>query len=173
MPPKSRKRKYPKGFAAIPFTATLPLLTTAADVVVKQNLFSNSFDEQFWCTSVKGTWQLRDSTAGQQPIEVGLAHSDYDVGEIAEKLVADEANVRGNKIAQEQSRRLIRRAGSFGMGSEADQVLNDRRNLRTGLQFKITNGFNLSMYARNRSGAPLTTGASVQLTGTLFGRWTS
>ncbi len=170
---KKSRRRYPKGFAAIPFTATVNLLTLAADVVVKQNLFSNAFDESFWCSSVKGTWTLRDATPGEQPIEVGLAHSDYSVGEIAEKLVADEANVRGDKIANEQARRQVRRSGSFGMGSEADQVLNDGRDLKTMCKFKLTNGFNLSMWARNRSGGPLTTGSAVQLSGTLYGRWTS
>ncbi len=166
-----KKQRYAPGFAAITFTVTLTLSTLAADTVIAVDIFTSDFEENFYAMSVKGQWQMRGNTLGETPIEVGFNHSDYTVGEIAEKLVADEANVRGNKIAQEQSRRQVRPAGTFGSATETDEALNDGKPMKTPLRFTVGNGFNLQIYARNRSGATLTTGAAVQLTGTVYGRY--
>lgn len=169
------RKKYPKGFKAIPFTVTLTLSTLAVDTVIKTDIFTNAFTEGFWCNSIKGTFAMRDATVGEQPIEAGFAHSDYTVGEIAEKLVADESNIRGNKIAVEQSQRKVRVCGSFPQLTVAGaDVRMTQADVRYGLGFKIENGFNIVIWARNRSGAnPITTGAVVQMTGTLFGRFTA
>ncbi len=166
-----KRRRYSPGFKAIGFTVNITLATTGADVVVSQSIFTNAFEENFYAMSCKAQWSYRDGTIGEGPVEVGYAHSDYTVAEIAEKLVADEANVRGNKIATEQSRRQVRPAGVFP-AQFADQVLNDGRPIKTALRFTVGNGFNLAVYARNRSGAALTTGGFISITGVLYGRYT-
>ncbi len=166
-----RRRRYSPGFAAISFTTAISLGTLGSDTVVTQAMFSNAFEENFYAMSCKAQWGYRNGTITEGPVEVGYAHSDYTVGEVAEKLSADESNVRGDKIANEQSRRDVRRAGMFA-GAVTDDVLNDGRGIKTALRFRIGNNFNLNVYARNRSGAVLTTGGLIIITGTLYGRYT-
>ncbi len=117
---------------------------------------------------------MRDATAGEQPIEIGYCHNDYSIGEVAEKLVADESNRRGDMIAREQANRKVRLIGSFPQltVAGADVVLQGGVPIRTGMKFAIGIGSNIQIWARQRAGvANLTTGAIVQCTGTCFGRW--
>lgn len=163
-----------KGFAAIPFSATISLLTLADGVVIDANVFTNNFTENFYAISMKGTWSLRNATVNEGPLTFGMAHSDYSVTEISEKLTSDESNVRGDKIEVEQASRAVRRAGVFpGAPSSGDVVHNDGRVSTLPLKFLIGNGFNIAMWVRNQSGGTLTTGAQVVLNGTVYGRFTS
>ncbi len=165
-----KHKRYPKGFAAIPVTALMSLGTLADGIVLDADIFSNDFLESFWANSFHGTWSIRNHTITEGPITVGMAHSDYTVTEILEKLVADEANNRGDMVAREQSRRKVRRVGAFG-GANTDEVLNDGKLIKLALKFKIPNTMNLAMWARNQSGASLTTGTQVLINGTLYGRY--
>lgn len=169
---KNHKRRYPKGFAAIPFSATISLLTLADNTVLDADVFTNDFEENFWASSFHGTWAIRNVTVGEGPIQFGLAHSDYTVAEILEKLTSDESNVRGDLVEVEQARRFVRQGGVFSAAT-ADEIYNEGRVSKLSLRFKIGNNFNLAMWVRNQSGATLTTGAQVVLNGKLYGRYTS
>ncbi len=114
-------------------------------------------------------WSIEDSTSDEGPIDVGLASGDLSVTEIVEGLDAKPTS-RSDRIAMERSRRPIRRAGSFA-GSGANETLNDGKEIRTKLKFYIDEGIELVAWARNRSGATLTTGAVVNVVGTLFMKW--
>nr|AGA18413.1 hypothetical protein [uncultured marine virus] len=168
---KGRIRKYRSGFAAIPVTATLSVDVLAADTVAEQNIFTNDFKDNFFVTSIVGQWTKRDGVAGQGPLQLGFAHNDYTVGEIAEKLFADEMNDRGNMIAAEQGRRKVRISGSFPQ-IEADEVLFDGKPVKTTLKFGIGADGNISMWVMNRSGAATTGSCKVQFMGTVYGRYT-
>ncbi len=165
---KGRRRS--RGIVAIPFTGNITLSTLANGVVIKGSLFTNAFDNAFFAVSMDATWSIRDLAAGESPIDVGVGLNDYSVGEIAEKLNADEMNIRLNQIAVEQGRRKIRRVGVF---TGVDETLENGVKIRTPLRFTIPEGGNLVPWARNSSGvANLATGSIVQIFGTLFGRWT-
>ncbi len=170
---KKRPRRRSTGFTAISVTVTLALSTLATDTVIKVNVFTTDFAENFYAISAEGVWTMRENVAGETPIQFGFAHSDYSVAEIAEKLVSDEANIRGDKVAQEQSRRQVRLAGAIADSAATDMMLNNGTPVKTPLRMKIGNDFNLAMWARNRSGSNLTGNTRVQFTGKIFGRYTS
>ncbi len=167
--PTTRKRRNRKGFTALPFSISLALLTLADETILATQLLGGVFIEDFFCISVDGQWGLRGLTAGEGPIDVGYSHDDYSVAELKENLTANLLDP-DNKIVQEQSRRLVRRAGIFN-GVAATEVLNDGKAIRTKLRFMVGNDHAIQFWVRNRSGANLTTGALIELNGTLYGRW--
>lgn len=165
---KHGRRKQSKGFVAIPVATNITLSTLDANVTLVASLIG-TLTEDFYCISADLQWTLRTLTAGEGPIQIGLAHGDYAVGEIQENLDVVYLGP-GDKIAQERARRQIRRVGMFS-GLAADEVLENGTSIRTKIKFMIDDGKTLNVFASNRSGATLTTGAIVQIHGTVYGRW--
>ncbi len=158
-----------KNFVAIPFTGQNVLGTLGSETVLAINLFDAVFGEDIFVISVDILSTIRGLTAGEAPIEIGFAHGDLSVGEIAEALDA-ELTDPDDIIAKERARRPVRRIGIFG-GSGTEQVLNDGNPKRVTVKFSVGDGFFLNHWARNHSGSVLTTGAVVEFQGTLYGRW--
>ncbi len=131
----------------------------------------DSIEQDFDIVTTHATWSLRNHTAGEGPIDVGIAEQGYSVGEIAEALDASPLSQYGPEY--ERSRRKVRRAGTFS-GVGAEETLNDGLPLKTKL---FVRGFAHStfavmrLWAQNRSGAALTTGTVLVVTGTHWGRW--
>ncbi len=143
---------------------TLANVTAVRDAPAANELFSRSrfvISSDLYC-------MIGGQTVGEGPIEMGWAHDDYSVAEIAENRVADDAN-SNDKISQEQSRRQIRVIGMFS-GLAAGEILNDGKDVRTRIKIRVDTGQGLALYAFNRSGATLTTGATVQVIGKLYCR---
>ncbi len=113
---------------------------------------------------LKATHTMRGLTAGQGPIEVGVAHSDYSAAEIEECLESLGNWDLGDKVAQEQSNRKVRRIGEFS-GEAAVETLNDGKPIYTKLNWKLAEGDTIQYWARNASGVQLTTGASPTMKG--------
>ncbi len=125
--------------------------------------------DRMYLISMDSTWALKDFTAGEGIIEVGVAHSDYTVAEIAEALDASTNWDRGNLVAREQARRKVRRVGVFD-GLSAEEVLNDGKPIRTRLGWVVNNGDGLNYWARNKNAGTFTTGAEIQISGKAFAR---
>ncbi len=174
MPTKSRKRNN-KNFVAIPFETVLTLGTLAENLVLSTDLLATSFDDDIYMISVDIAAQLIAQSAGEGPVHVGLAHSDYSDAEILEHLDVDPTE-RHDKIAQEQVRRgrEIRKIGQFSIGTDGNAHLNlgGGTMIRKKLGFSINEGKSISVYAVNR-GAGATTGRLVSVSGTLYCRWIS
>ncbi len=170
MPAKrtSRKRRYPKGFVAIPVNVSLALAALASDTILSADLLA-SLVEDLYISSIKGYWSLIGATPTEGPLNMGFAHGDYTVNEIEEKL---DANVSDpdDKIAVERSRRLVRSAGIFPVIT-ANEVLHGGIPVSTTMKFVVGDGKAVSFWVYNRSGAVLTTGATIGFIGTVFGRW--
>ena len=128
-------------------------------------------DGEYLAITMKGTWALRDGTAAEGPITVGFSHGDYTATEIGEWLASSTAMSRGDKIANERAKRLIRRVGVFS-GSGTDETLNDGKPITTRLGWAIPEGTVINLWAFNQSGAALTTGTEVVFNGQVFLRWT-
>ncbi len=163
-----RKRKYAKGFVAIPVNSSIALSTLTNNTTLTGSLIG-TLTEDLYVTSVDLQWTIRSLTAGEGPIQVGLAHSDYTDTEIQENLDVSYVGP-GDKITQEQARRLVRRVGLFN-GLAGEEALNNGVSVKTVCKFMIDDGLDLDIFASNRSGATLTTGAIVQAFGTVWGRW--
>ncbi len=168
-----RKGRNNKGFVAIPISGGLSLTTLGNNTVIKSDVISGNFTEDFFAISVDLNVSVDDITAGELlPAEWGVCHGDYTVAQVNENL-----NVAllgpGNKIQQEQARRLVRRGGVF----KSDPVLTTKLQTdfagmkRIKLKFVVQDGKALQIWIKNRSGSPLTTGSQLVWSGTLYGRW--
>ncbi len=167
---RPRKNFRRKGFVAIPFSATLALSTTADGAVLSGPLMA-AFGEDIFVISVDIQFVIISLTAGQVPIMVGFAHGDLSDTEIAEALGA-ELTDPDDIIARERARRPVRRVGNLvGDVNAVDLFLNGGVPVRQSIKMSIGDGHTLNMWAQNRTGATLTTGAILKAEGTMFGRW--
>ncbi len=78
--------KHPKGkrrysLRRVKVTPKLTLSTLGSVVAITTGLTAAS-DSQYRMISVKASWSITGLTAGDGPITVGYAHSDYTVAEI-------------------------------------------------------------------------------------------
>ncbi len=170
MAKRRRGRRSRRGkFQAIPFQQALALSTLADDTVLGVALIGANLGEDYYALSVDAQWAIRDLTAGEGPILVGFAHDDLSVSEVNEAITA-EVTDPDDIIAVERSRRPVRKSGVFPV-QNTHEVLNDGKTIRTKLKWSIGNDHNLNCWVRNASGAPLTTGAILEITGTLYGNW--
>ncbi len=163
------KKRSSSRFRAVPFSIQLALGTLADETVVAGNLFASNSTRDSYIVSIDWSASMRNHTAAEGPVEIGFAHDDYTVGEIAECLDAGASFDPGNKVAQEQARRLVRTAGIFS-GLTTDETLHLGTPKRTTMKFLVSQGFNVSFWARNRNGSALTTGSVIELSGKAYMR---
>lgn len=166
---KKRRGKNRRGFVAIPFDTSLALASLADDTVLSAQILAQVFAEDLYIISIDAFWGINGVTAEDGPIEVGFSHDDYTVAEINEALVVALVDP-DNKISQERSRRLVRRAGLF-TNNNTSEVLNDGKKIRTPMKFMVGDNHGINMWAKNKSGATIATGQVITLTGTIYGRW--
>ncbi len=160
------KRRRSRRFSLRPvrITPTLPLLTLAAVTGLTVTTTGASAN-RYRCISVKGTWSLTDLTANDGPVTVGYAHSDYSVAQIKEFLESSNSIDQGDKRAQEFANRLVRVVGTL---NEVRESLNDGQPITTKLNWLIGIGDAVNLFAFNENAGPLTTGAIVDLVGTMW-----
>lgn len=154
-----------RGYRKLKLNETMSLATLAAGDVISQ-AFGGTLNERRVITSLVGLWSLRNLTAGQGPVEVGVAHSDYTAAEIEECLENLGSWDEGDLIAEEQTRRKVRMIGAFS-GETTDETLNDGKPIRTKLNWVVASGDTLQVWAWNRDSGTLTTGSQVVLDGHL------
>ncbi len=153
--------------AKIPIQVSQALGALADGAVVKATL--NNFSDEVVVMSSKLTWTLFNNTAGQGPINVGIATDDLSVGEIQEAINASPTS-RSDHVAFEQASRPVRQAGAFA-GLSTEEVLNDGRPLRQKLGLAVANNNDPVFYANNVSGGALTTGTSLRVIGHIIVKW--
>ncbi len=158
---KNRKPRY-KGYRKLPVTANIALGTLGSEALIGQ-LNGETFNEERRILSAELTWAIEDLASADGPVQVGLAHGDYTDAEIEQCLEAVGAWDEGDKIAQEQAKRLVR---IVGMVSEEETVLNDGLAIKTRLNWRIATSDTLRWWARNRGDA-MTTGAEILISGWL------
>ena len=161
------RRGRSKNFFASKVEANLTLSTLADNTVLSATLLDLTQDA--FLISADLTWAVRNLTAGQGPIQLGYANSGLTDTEIGEALAAS-PNSQDDLVAIERTRRPVREAGSFN-GLNTEEVLNNGNLLRTKLKFVVTSARDLDIWAKNRSGAPLTTGALINVSGKVYGNW--
>ncbi len=128
--------------------------------VLISDTWDEAVEERTLISSIVATWSLDQLTAPQGPIIFGVAHSDYSDAEIEAVIENAGSWAEGNKVSQEISKRLVRVIGTFAatLGSGA-QDLNfaDGKTVKTKLNWILTTGDTLKMWAYNVSGNPLAT----------------
>ncbi len=160
--PRRRRRFSLRG---VRITPELALSTLASDTALASGLTGNG-DAPYRCMSIKQVWTLSGLTAGEGPVTVGFAHSDYTVTEIKECLEAQASVSAGNMVVREQADRKVRVVGV--LGPEANSQLNDGKPISTKLNWLIPVGIEVRMFAFNESTASLTTGAVLNGVGRMW-----
>ncbi len=163
-----RRGRSRRNFVTIPFTGGLSLGTLGDEAVVKGAPIA-AFGEDFYLISVDLQISGRGQTDTESPLQVGFAHGDLTATEIEECLQA-EVTDPDDIIAKERSRRPVRTAGMLRV-SDTESVLDGGRTQRIRGGFVIGNDHSFSTWCANRSGSTLTTGAVIEFSGNLYGRW--
>ena len=172
MPPSTKRRstrRASKNFAVIPDDVAISLLTLA-DVTVLVQDSQIALQQDYQHISADYEVSLRGHTAGEGPITIGVSSTELTVAEIKEAIVAAPQS-QTDFPAVEHAKRPVRIVGSFP-GLSTDEVLNDGRAFRVRFHQQIPAGKNLpNLFAFNRSGGPLTTGAIILATAKHYGLW--
>lgn len=155
-PRKRRMGRYIKGNV----DERLDLGTLAGATLVAV-AFDDAVTERTLISSLKATWSLKDVTPVENsgPILVGIAHSDYTAAEIEEVIEATGSWDEGNKVTREVMGRQVRIIGTFrdrGVPLET-VVLNDGRPIKTKLNWILTTGDTLDLWAYNLGTAAVAT----------------
>ncbi len=134
----------------------LSLGTLAAKTLVVDT-WDQTVSERTLVSSIVSAWSIDELTDDQGPIMIGVAHSDYTAAEIEEVIENAGSWDEGNKIDQERAKRLVRTVGIFAVGGGEDQALNDGKPIKTKLNWILSAGDTLDMWAYNMSAAALST----------------
>ncbi len=143
--------------------------TLAAQTGIRTALAA-TVKERTLLSSVVATYALQGYTVTDNvgPIVCGLSHSDYSLIEIEEWIEQTTgAWDEGDKVAQEVSRRQIRRVGSFDPTlSIAAVVLNDGKPVKTKLNWILNAGQTIAVWVYNQGSVSVgTTDPDMHTTG--------
>ncbi len=162
----AKKGRSTKGLRKIRVNTQQNLATLANQAVIKTPLYqaATSNARRQWLMSFEGFISIKDVTAGEGPLIVGVSHSDLSTTEVAEAILAQNSNV-DDIIEREQARRPVREWGVF-VAKDVDEYLNnDQTKKKYKIKFSVGEGFTPELYIFNDSAATLTTGASVHISG--------
>ncbi len=142
----------------------LNLGTLAAKTLVSVD-FDDVVSERAIITSLVAGYSLREFTPGAAdgPIMVGVAHSDYVDAEMEAYIESTTSWKEADLIGQEIGKRKIRRIGIFQTPADALQAvrLNDGKEFKTKLNWILTSGQGLKLWAYNMGSSALATTAPV------------
>lgn len=164
----ARKGKANSKFHARYVDAGFSLGTLGGVTSIVADLTANA-DRDLYLISADVVVALDGLTAGEGPLEVGLCHGTYTQTEIDGYIETTTDIDVGNPIANEAADRgrYIKTIGMF-QGLNTDEVLFDGRPRRIKLKFPLQEGEALAVWVYNRTGATLTTGCSVRISGKLY-----
>ncbi len=158
-----------KSLQPIKFSTQLALLTLANETVLL-TAGGSALEQDFDIISTDLVLSLRDMTDTEGPLDAGLAGEDYTVTEIGECLNAQPLRAQGTEY--EKSNRKVRTFVLF-TGAGVDRVPEGTEGVvRRKMFLRAPAGqVPASVWIRNRSGAALTTGGFLEISGTYWGRW--
>ncbi len=163
---KPRRRRQP--LVPLKFQVQLALSTLGNDTALEVGCIP-ALQQDFDVISTDLIAALREQTAGEGPIEFGLAASDYTVAEIVEAL--DATPLRQVSVEMERSKRRVRSYGQFA-GLVTEETMNDGNPVRRKMFLRVAAGMTTAnVFVVNRSGSTLTTGTILEISGTHWGRW--
>lgn len=148
---------------AIGAIATEDVESVPITAAVADKLRLISFDASY-------TW-IDVGASGDGALEFGLAHSDYTAAEVEQCLEAAGSIDLGDKVAQEQANRLVRRVGTISQtiaGAGEEKAYNEGRPVKTKLNWLLSEGDTLNVWFRNGSGTVYSSGSSMAILGNLW-----
>lgn len=158
---RRRFRRYLKGKVTIDLS--LGSLASNSGVTASNG---DVLTEKAWLSSVVLTHAMSKFTAVSDdgPVIVGVAHSDYSIGEIEEWVENQGGWEEADEIGQEIAKRKIREVGMFaipeGATGSGTVMLNDGKPIHTKCGWMLTTGQTLRVWAYNTGTGALTTNPS-------------
>ncbi len=165
---KRTGRRKGKPLKVLRVTNALTVGALAAQDMIS-DLFAGVVDDDTYLISADLLWSVVGFTAGEGPVVVGIAHSDYTAAEIEQWFEAAAIWDSGDLVNRENAARKCREVGTFSLVGTAE-VLNDGKPIRTPLKFRIAEGDTLQLWAFNQSNGTFTTGGEVRCSGKVFAR---
>ncbi len=134
------------------------------DVAVGTAVVASDTDYLLMSADISYTWQnyIDSAAALEGPIMVGIAAGDYTATEIEECLEASASIQLDDRIAQEQSNRLVR---TVGMLSVEQPTLNEGMPVKTKLNWRVPVGSQPQFFIYNQGAQTLTTGSALNANG--------
>lgn len=125
---------------------------------------TDTVDDTSYLISTEMVFSIREHTAGQGPLVLYWAHSDYTLAEIEEFIELQTGWGQADEVSKEISRRKVKLIGQFS-GSGTEEILNDGRLLKTKVGFVVSESQGLNLVVYNGSGSTLTSGTIVEFKG--------
>ncbi len=139
---------------------SMVLGTLAAKTAVGQ-VFGDTVTERTLISSIVARYSMTAFTksTGDGPILVGVAHSDYAVSEIEAWIETTGSWKEADLVQREVGARKIRMIGIFEnpIDEAATSVLNDGKMIKTKLNWILTQGQSLDLWAYNQGTSALAT----------------
>ncbi len=159
MPAKGRNRRRQK-YLRGNIEASLALSTLGSNSLIL-GAIASVVEERTLISSILANWSLKDLTkvVSDGPVIVGVAHSDYTAAEIEEWIENTGGWTEGNLVAQEIAKRKVRIVGVFaaiGAGDVDTAVLKDGKMIKTKLNWILTTGQTIDIWAYNAGASGLT-----------------
>ena len=150
-----------------PIEANFSLGTLAAGSLLSGAILTLSHRAYF--VRAKLVWSMNGHTAGEGPLNCGLADGDLSNTEKLEAIDASPTRP-SDVIANERARRPVRTSGAYP-GLNDDEVLNNGVAIYTSLMFAVDEDQSLEFWCKNNHASSLTTGTQFRVIGTISGRW--
>ncbi len=160
----------PKGARRVQQTWRRPRVasTVAVGALVTKDATSgaivNASDSKYLLSSVELTYTWELATATEGPLLVGIAAGDYTAAEIEECIEAVGSINLDDKIAQEQSNRLVRQIATL---NPDDVTANDGKPIKTKLNWVVAIGSQPQAFVYNQGAQTITTGSALNIQGHL------
>lgn len=143
-------------------------LGTLAAVTLVSVVFDDSVSERTLISSLVASYSIEGLAlvAGDGPVMIGIAHSDYSDAEIEAWIENAQGWREADQIAREVGQRKVRVIGTFSQNvADGAQVLNDGKKIKTKLNWILNAGQTLDLWAYNLGSGALTTGSVVYANG--------
>ncbi len=165
-------KKSNKNFQSVVFDNSRVLLTLAAATGLEQALTDDAASEGYYAISMDIALAMTGITAAEGPIDCWIMHSDWTLAEFEEYLELATGFDRGDMKSREiQARGKTMK--HIGVLTSEEPALADGQIKRVKLGIYIAEGSTLDLIYYNSGAAPLTTGATVNASGKMYGRWTA
>ncbi len=164
----AKRRRRRRNFQSISVDTVITLGAVGDKGMVKNDLTAFGITK-FRCVATDLIWTANGQTVNEAPILFGVANSNLSTAEIAEMLDAV-PNSQTDIIALERVRRPVRQIGVFH-GQSVNTIINDGKVVRTKFHTVLDEGTEVTAWARNESGATLTTGMTIHCFGRVYGYW--
>ncbi len=133
---------------------------------VASNAITNAAADKLRFISLIASYDVEGGTSGEGPLNFGIAHSDYTAAEIEECLEAVGGINLGDKIAREQSNRLVRMIGTIDIDNAEN--FNDGKPVKTRLNWLMSAGDQLQLWILNKDANTISAGAVITVDGDLW-----